>query len=233
MMGINVKKMLCAAGAAVYSMSVFAAAPAAPEARPVPRKIVMLIADCGTIDTVAKTEEFLTQIRKVSNAEMPQLSAADRAAATPSMEREVVRVNWNTRKMEYLRERQAVESENRRMANVLYQLRNSILSDQNRRNVVVGKNYLQSFFQKYSNCIQIIDRANSSISEVEKAIGGNSQVDVASSTMFLSVIVQDLKTSRSTVPVGRTNVTRTTYTQKYRQLQLSGKILILYKESFC
>ena len=34
-----------------------------------PAKIALLIADVGTIDTVAGTEEFLTQIKKVSNTE--------------------------------------------------------------------------------------------------------------------------------------------------------------------
>ena len=85
---------------------------------------------------------------------------------------------------------------------VLEQLRNSIVGNDKKRSIVVAKNYLQSFLQPYSSCIQVIDRANTSLSEVEKAIGGNSQQDVASACVFLTVIMQDLKESSQTVQVG-------------------------------
>lgn len=212
-MGIIKKFMLAAVVCGVYVSGTAAEANVKQKAA-LPAKIALLIADVGTIDTVAGTEEFLTQIKKVSNTEMPQLTAADRAAATPALEREIVRVNWNTRKTEYINEKRMIENENRRMANVLYQLRNSILVDKNKRNVVLGKNYLQTYLQKYSRFIQVIDRANSSIAEVEKAIGGNDQIDVASSSFFLTVIIGDMEETTTTVPVGNTMVARKNYSLK-------------------
>ena len=211
-MGILNKIMLATAvcGSCVSGM---AAEKAAEKAAVHPSRIALLITDVGSIDTVAKTEDFLGQIKKVSNAEMPGLSAADRAAATPAMEREIVRINWNTRKAEYIRDRQMVEDENRRMANVLYQLRNSVLVG-NKRHMVLGKNYLQSYLQKYSKFIQIIDRSNTNIAEVEKAIGNKDQVDVAGSMVFLTVIIGDMEETTSTVPVGNTMVTRKNYSLK-------------------
>jgi len=211
-MGIFNKIMLATAVGGVCFSGM--AAEKAEKAPVKPAKIALLLVDVGTIDSVAKTEEFLSTIKKVSNAEMPGLTAADRAAAHPALEREIVRVNWNTRKLEYMHEKAQIESENRRMANVLYQLRNSILSERNKRNVVLGKNYLQSYFQKYAKFIQVIDRANTSIAEVEKAIGGTDQVDVAGSTVFLTVIIGDMEENKTTVQVGNTMVTRHNYSLK-------------------
>ena len=112
--------------------------------------------------------------------------------------------------MEYHREKKAVESENRRMANVLHQLRNSILADDNRRQITIGKNYLQ----KYRKFIQVVDRGNSSLAEVEKSLNGNDQVDVAGTVAFLTVIMGDQEEVVKTVQVGNTLVQKTKWRMK-------------------
>ena len=53
-----------------------------------------------------------------------------------------------------------------------------------------------------------------SIAEIEKMIGGKGQQDVAASTYFLTVILQDLKEESNTVQIGNTMVKRTNYTRK-------------------
>ena len=51
-----------------------------PPQNSVPGKICVLIADVGTIDTVAKTEEFLTQIKQFNVDDTSRLSDADKVA---------------------------------------------------------------------------------------------------------------------------------------------------------
>ncbi len=184
-----------------------------PPQNSVPGKICVLIADVGTIDTVAKTEEFLTQIKQFNVDDTPRLSDADKVA-DPNLAKIEVTYRFNDSVRKYSDREREIAARNLRMERVLEQLRNSIVGNDKKRSIVVAKNYLQSFLQPYSSCIQVIDRANTSLSEVEKAIGGNSQQDVASACVFLTVIMQDLKESSQTVQVGNTMVKRTNYTQK-------------------
>ncbi len=178
----------------------------------VPGKVCILVADVGTIDTVAKTEEFLTRIKEFNTDDIPRPSAADKAA-NPSVGKQEVTISLNDNIRKYNEREREIAMRNRRMELVLEQLRSSILGS-NKRDIVVAKNYMQTYLQPYSEFIQVIDRANSSLSEVEKAIGGNDQQDVASACMFITVIMQDLREETKTVQVGNTMVKRTWYTQK-------------------
>ncbi len=178
-----------------------------------PGKICILVADVGTIDTVAKTEEYLTRIKEFNTDDIPRPSEADKVA-NPSVVRQEVVITLNDNIRKYNEREREIAMRNRRMEQVLEQLRSSILGDAKKRDVVVAKNYLQSYLQPYSEFIQVIDRANTSLSEVEKAIGGNDQQDVASAVLFITVIMQDLHEETKTVQVGNTMVKRTMYTQK-------------------
>lgn len=180
---------------------------------PYPGKICILLTDVGTIDTVAKTEEWLQKIKQFNIENTPQLTAADRSA-DPSFARQEVIIRFNDQMARYNEQQREVAAQNRRMEAVLHQLRTQILVNKNTRDVVVAKNYLQAALMPYRQYIQLIDRANSSISEVEKAIGGNDQQDVASASYFLTVIMQDLNEESNTVQVGNTMVKRTVYTQR-------------------
>lgn len=180
---------------------------------PYPGKICILIADVGNIDTVAKTEEWLTKIKQFNIENTPQLSAADRAA-DPSFARQEIVIRYNDQLARYNEQQQEVAAQNRRMEAILHQLRTQIVGNKNTRDILVAKNYLQSYLMPYRRYIQLIDRANSSLAEIEKAIGGNENQDVASASYFLTVIMQDLNEESQTVQVGNTMVKKTVYTQK-------------------
>ena len=178
-----------------------------------PQKIMLLIADVGTIDTVAKTEEYLTQIKQFNVDEIPRPTAGS-AATDPNFTRMANRNEYFIEINNYKAKDREIAARNRRMEKVLEGLRNSILADGRNRDIVVAKDYLQSYFMPYREYIGIVDRSNTSIAEVEKMIGGQDQVDVAASTYFLTVILQDLKEESNTVQVGNTMVKRTNYTRK-------------------
>ena len=178
-----------------------------------PSKIALLVCDVGTIDTVAKTEEFLTQLKQLNVDDVPRVGEATQAA-DPSLAKHAGRVAWNIEINRFKRQDAEIARRNRKMERVLDNLRNSILGNPRNRDIVVAKNYLQTYLMPYKKFIALIDRANTSISEVEKAIGGKDQVDVASSSVFLTVIMQDQNEESTTVQVGSTMVKKTVYTRK-------------------
>lgn len=178
-----------------------------------PGKICLLVADVGTIDTVAKTEEFLQNIKQFNNSSTPKLSAGDKAT-NPNLAKTEVNIRFLNNLKQYNEEQREIVRQNRKMEAILDGLRTSIIGDKNKRDIVVAKNYLQSFLAPYNDFIQVIDRANTSLSEVEKAIGGNDQQDIASACVFLTVIMQDLQEESMTVSVANTRIKKTTYTQK-------------------
>lgn len=179
----------------------------------VPGKICLLVTDVGTIDTVAKTEEFLTKIKQFNISNTPSVSDADKAVDPTIAKREVnYRFNDNVRR--YNEEQREIARQNRRMERILDNLRTSITGNAQKRDIIVAKNYLQSFLSDYSDYIQVIDRSNTSLAEVEKAINGNDQQNVASACVFLTVIMQDLRQESNTVSIGNTMVKSTKYTQK-------------------
>ena len=178
-----------------------------------PGKVCLLVADVGTIDTVAKTEEFLTKIKQFNIASTPKVSEADKAI-NPNLAKTEVNIRFNANLKQYNEEQREIARQNRKMEAILEGLRTSIIGNENKRDIVVAKNYLQSYLAPYTDFIKVIDRANTSLSEVEKAIGGNDQQDIASACVFLTVIMQDLKQESMTVSVANTLIKKTTYTQK-------------------
>ncbi|MBP5531136.1 MAG: hypothetical protein J6Y54_03800 [Lentisphaeria bacterium] len=214
---MNLKKILtCGMAAAAMLTQNLGAEESRPAQAPkyiAPQKIMLLIADVGTIDTVAKTEEYLTQIKQFNVDEIPRPSAGT-AATDPNFSRMANRNEYFIEINNYKAKNREIAARNRRMEKVLEGLRNSILVNGQNRDIVVAKDYLQSYFMPYREYIGIVDRSNSSIAEVEKMIGGQDQVDVAASTYFLTVVMQDLKEESNTVQVGNTMVKRTVYTRK-------------------
>ena len=178
-----------------------------------PGKICILVTDVGTIDTVAKTEEFLTKIKQFNIENTPTASAADKAA-DPTLAKREINIRFQANVEKYNEQQREIARQNRRMEQILDNLRTSVIGDKTKRDIVVAKQYLQSFLSPHSDFIQVIDRSNTSLSEVEKVINGNDQQDLASACVFLTVIMQDLKEESQTVSVGNTLIKRTTYTQK-------------------
>ncbi|MBQ7208623.1 MAG: hypothetical protein IJS01_12570 [Lentisphaeria bacterium] len=178
-----------------------------------PQKIRLLVCDVGTIDTVAKTEEFLTHLKQLNVDDVPRVGEATQAA-DPSLAKHAGRVAFSVEINRFKRQDAEIARRNRKMERVYEQLRNSILGNPNNRDIVVAKEYLQTYLMPYSQFITIIDRANSSIAENEKAIGGKDQEDVADSSVFLTVVMQDLNAESKTVQIGNTMVKKTVYTRK-------------------
>ena len=83
----------------------------------VPGKICLLVTDVGTIDTVAKTEEFLTKIKQFNISNTPSVSDADKAVDPTIAKREVnYRFNDNVRR--YNEEQREIARQNRRMERI-------------------------------------------------------------------------------------------------------------------
>ena len=179
----------------------------------VPGKICILVTDVGTIDTVAKTEEFLTKIKQFNIENTPTVSAADKAA-DPTIAKKEINFRFQSNVEQYNEQQREIARQNRRMEQILDNLRTSVIGDKTKRDIVVAKQYLQSYLAPYADFIQVIDRSNTSLSEVEKVLNGNDQQNLASACVFLTLIMQDLKEESNTVSVGNTMVKRTTYTQK-------------------
>ena len=177
-----------------------------------PGKICLLVTDVGTIDTVAGTEEFLAKIKKFNVDSAPEVSAADKAK-DPNIAQREINFRFNDNVKRYNEQQAEIARQNRRMERILENLRTSIQGGK-QRDIIVAKNYLQSYLTQYSDFIQVIDRANTNLAEVEKAIGGNDQQDIASACVFLTVIMQDLQEESTTVPVQNVMIKRTTYSQK-------------------
>lgn len=206
-------KTFFVSAAAVLAVSAFAADKTPAPKSTKPDKICILVTDVGTIDTVAKTEEFLLKIKQFNVESAPQVSAADKAA-DPNVTKHEISFRFNDSVKKYSDAEREIARQNRRMEQILENLRTTIIGDKNKRDIVVAKQYLQSYLSKYNDFIQVIDRSNTSISEVEKAINGNDQQDLASACTFLTVIMQDMKAESSTISIGNTTIKRTTYTQK-------------------
>lgn len=209
---MNLKHLLLAGGMLIGSLAV------AEEAKieipnAVPGKIAILVADVGTIDTVAGTEEWLAKIKQFNIESRPSVSAADKAG-DPNVARTEIKVNFAANWSEYNEEQKEIARQNRKMEAILDHLRTSISSDPKKRDIIVAKNYLQSYLTPYSDYIAVVDRANTNLAELEKAINGTDQQDLASAVVFLTVIMQDLHEESQTVEVHGTKIKKTWYTQK-------------------
>ncbi|MBR2921665.1 MAG: hypothetical protein IKC27_10005, partial [Kiritimatiellae bacterium] len=100
---------------AVYAMAEDMTTGQETIAKAAPREMKLMIASFGTINSQAEVENWLgDQLRPSENMEqLPTLSDADKIA-NPQMAVAVVRANWNTKKLEYMRTSREVQQENAR-----------------------------------------------------------------------------------------------------------------------
>lgn len=234
---MNIKKIAAVAAFACASIaSVFAQQDESkdPPSSVLPPKIAILICDVGTIDQVTKTENYLNQIKQFNTQDMPKVppefAAVDESAVVSNIS------NTQSEKWAAYREAvRAVQERNRRMEKVYEGLRNQTLGEGTNRILVTAKTQLQAaFFEKgLDEYFSIIDRANTDIAEVEKAIGGNDQQDVASATIFLTVIAKDQKEETMTVQVGNTMVTKiiTTRVSVCNVRDFNGNVIYAFEVS--
>ena len=203
-------------------------------AKAAPREMKLMIASFGTINSQAEVENWLgDQLRPSENMEqLPTLSDADKIA-NPQMAVAVVRANWNTKKLEYMRTSREVQQENARRMKILTNLKTSMLSDASQRYTQLGREYLQSrLFKKAGRLIKVVDRGNMTIQQTEKAIKGDDADMQNGADCILSVVMGDREEDSKTIPIDNvgTKIKRTTYTAPYvgKIRDLNGNVLLSF-----
>lgn len=201
-------------------------------AKAAPRQVKLMIASFGTINSQAEVENWLgDQLRPNENMEQPPtLSQADKIA-NPSLAAAEVRVNWNTKKIEYMRASRAIQEENARRMRILTNLKTSMLSDASQRYTQLGRDYLQSrLFKKAGRLIKVVDRGNMTIQQTEKAIMGKSADMQNGADCILSIVMGDREEDSKDIPIDNvgTKVKRTTYTVPFvgKIRDLDGNVLL-------
>ncbi|MBQ3672723.1 MAG: hypothetical protein II924_04135 [Kiritimatiellae bacterium] len=199
-----------------------------------PKKVRLMIASFGTIESMTQVEKWLGEtIPEQQNiATPPTLSQAEKVE-NPDLVREVVRINWQTRKMEFVRESNAVQAENLRNRRLLQDLRMKALTDPSQRYVPVAKDYLQASLAEKGSLIQIVDRSNADMSLVEQGLSGDNESVLAGATCILTAAMGDREEESRTITVNAkgTKVKKTTYTQPYvgKVRDLQGNVLFAFK----
>lgn len=197
-----------------------------------PKKMRIMIAGFGTIESMTKAEKWLSETvpEQHNLAKMPTLSEADKIQ-NPALEKDIVRLNWNTRKLEYIREANAVAQENLRNKRLLNELRMKVLTDPSQRYVPLAKEYLQaSLSRKAGTMIQVVDRSNADMAMIEQAMNGDNSSALAGATCILTATLGDREEDSRTVQVNGkgTKVKMTTFTQPYtfKVRDLQGNVLM-------
>ncbi len=206
-------------------------------AKNAPREMKLMIASFGTINAQAEVEGWLgDMLRPGQNLEEPPtLSEADKVA-NPNLAACIVRANWNTKKLEYIRNSRDIQQENARRAKILTNLKTGMLAEKAQRYTAVGRDYLTSqMYKQVGSLIKIVDRGNIAIANVEKAIKGESANVVNGADCILSVVLGDREEDSQVIPVDNvgTKIKRTTYTQPYvgKIRDLDGNILIAFDDT--
>lgn len=200
-----------------------------------PKSMRLMIAGFGTIESMTKVDQWLgEQLQAKTNLEKPPVLSDGEKIADPNLAKDVVRFNWNTRKIEYIRESNALAEENAANARLLRQLRTKVLMDDATRYVPLAKDYLQAaLFSRAGKLITVVDRSNADMNMVEQALSGNDASTVAGATCILTAAMGDREEDSKTVTVNAkgTKVKLTTYTQPYvgKIRDLQGNVLFAFK----
>ena len=199
-----------------------------------PKKLRLMVAGFGTIESMVQVDKWLgEQLPEQQNlAKLPTLSDADKLK-DPALDREIVRLNWNSRKLEYIRETDAVQAENLRNKQLLSNLRMKVLTDASQRYTPLAKDYLQAALAEKGSLIQVVDRSNADMNLVEQGLNGDNSSALAGATCILTAAMGDREEDSRTITVNGkgTKVKMTTYTQPYvgKVRDLQGNILFAFK----
>lgn len=215
-------KMIAAVAAAGMSMLVLADEGLTPSqeaiAKAGPKKMKIMIANFGTIESMTAVDKWLgEQLQPNQNLDkLPTLSDGDKIK-DPDLDKDIVRFNWVTRKIQYLRNADALVAENLRNKQMLTALRTKVLTDSATRYVPLAKDYLQAAISRKSQLIQIIDRSNADMALVEQELSGNHSSVLSGATCILTGTLGDREEDSRTVTVNGkgTQVKITEYTQPY------------------
>lgn len=199
-----------------------------------PKKLRLMIAGFGTIESMVQVDKWLgEQLPPQQNlAKPPTLSDADKLK-DPALDREIVRLNWNNRKLEYISETDAIQSENLRNKQLLSDLRTKVLTDASQRYTPLAKDYLQAALSEKGSLIQVIDRSNADMNLVEQGLNGDNSSAIAGATCILTAAMGDREEDPRTITVNGkgTKIKMTTYTQPYvgKVRDLQGNVLFAFK----
>lgn len=210
-----------------------------PEAvtKAIPRKITVLIADVGTIDSVAQVDKWLGEnLKPKQNINTMPAPDAGVMATDPKMKAAYFRWNMKTKQMEYARESREIQKENAENMKILRNIRLNTQSNANVRNVLLCKDWIQAdLSSKYRKFIQVIDRGNIDQAMVEKAIRGDSDEEInemAGAACTVTITMGDLEQNSRTIPVNAkgTKVKKTKFKQSYtgKLRDCSGNVLIAF-----
>ena len=168
-----------------------------------PKNMKLMIAGFGTIESMTKVDSWLgEQLKPQHNLNNPPTLSQGEAITDPNLKRDIVRFNWVTRKLEYIRESNELAAENARMKQMLTDLQTKVLSDDSKRYVPLAKDYLQvSLSKKAGKLIQVVDRSNADMSLVEQAMNGDNTSVLSGANCILSVSMGDREEDSRIVPV--------------------------------
>ena len=199
-----------------------------------PKQLRLMIAGFGTIESMVQVDKWLgEQLPEQQNlAKLPTLSDADKLK-DPVLDRDIVRLNWCSRKLEYIRETDAVQAENLRNKQLLSDLRMKVLTDASQRYTPLAKDYLQAALSEKGSLIQVIDRSNADMNLVEQGLNGDNSSTLAGATCILTAAMGDREEDSRTITVNGkgTKVKMTTYTQPYvgKVRDLQGNVVFSFK----
>ena len=199
-----------------------------------PKKLRLMVAGFGTIESMVQVDKWLGEQLQPQNSleKPPTLDQADKVKA-PELSREAVRFNWETRKVEFLRETNQVQEENLRNRRLLNDLRMQVLTEASQRYVPLAKDYLQAALSEKGSLIQVVDRSNADMNMVEQGLNGDNSSALAGATCILTAAMGDREEESRTITVNGkgTQVKTTTYTQPYvgKVRDLQGNVIFAFK----
>ena len=199
-----------------------------------PKKMRLMIAGFGTVESMTQVDKWLgEQLQPMENLEKPPTLSDGEKIKNPDLDKEIVRLNWNTRKLEYLRSSNALAAENLRNKQMLTALRTKVLTDSATRYVPLAKDYLQAALsRKAGSLIQVVDRSNADMAMVEQGLNGDNSSTLAGATCIATVALGDREEDSRTITVNGkgAQVKMTTYTQPYvgKVRDLNGNVLMAF-----
>lgn len=200
-----------------------------------PKNMKLMVAGFGTIESMTTVEAWLGEQLQPgkSLAKLPTLSEGDKLR-DPDLADSIVRLNWNTRKMEYVEEVQLIKDQNKRNRRTLAELRTKVLTDAATRYVPMAKDYLQaSLSEKARSLIQVVDRSNADMNLVEQQMNDDDSSMLAGASCILTAALGDREEDSKTTTVNSkgTQVKVTRYTQPYvgKVRDLQGNVLFAFK----
>ena len=199
-----------------------------------PKKMRLMIAGFGTIESMTQVDKWLgEQLQPNENLEKPPTLSDGDKIKDPALDKDIVRFNWNTRKLEYIRNANELAAENLRNKQMLTALRTKVLTDSATRYVPLAKDYLQAALsRKAGSLIQVVDRSNADMAMVEQGLNGDNSSALAGATCIATVAMGDREEDSRTITVNGkgTKVKMTTYTQPYvgKVRDLQGNVLFAF-----